>query len=104
MGRRRAKGDESQSHHFSQQAFRAVADSLDKKGTVNGQIRYAAYSPLVRSTYGAFETQCASAQASTETTAAGLSGAARIQYLTDYSAQRATQALNLALGLPAQMP
>jgi dipeptidase len=85
-------------------AFRAVADSLDKNGTVNGKIRYGAYIPLVKSTYGAFETDCTNAQASTETTAAGLTGAARASYLTTYSSSRATQALNLALGLPAQMP
>jgi dipeptidase len=85
-------------------AFRAVADILDKNGTVNGKSRYGAYIPLVKSTYGAFETDCTNAQASTETTAAGLSGSARATYLTNYSSQRATQALNLALGLPAQMP
>ena len=84
--------------------FRAVAESLDKKGTVGGTTRYGYYIPLVRSVYGAFETQCTTAQASTEATAAGMSGAARITYLTDYSAQRANQALSLAQGLPAQMP
>jgi dipeptidase len=85
-------------------AFRAVADSLDKNGTVGGQIRYKYYSPLVRSTYGAFETEVASAQAATETTAKGLTGTAQTTYLTNYSAQRATQAYNLALSLPAKMP
>ena len=85
-------------------AFRAVADSLDKNGKVNGVRRYKYYSPLVRSTYGGFETACANAQSCVEATAAGLSGAARITYLTDYSSSRATQALDLALGLPAQMP
>jgi dipeptidase len=84
--------------------FRDVAESLDKNGTINGLTRYGYYIPLVKSTYGAFETDCTNAQASTESTAAGLSGPARIQYLTDYSTQRATQALNLAIGLPAQMP
>jgi dipeptidase len=84
--------------------FRDVAESLDRNGTINGLTRYGYYIPLVRSTYGAFETQCASAQASTEATAAGMNGSARITYLTNYSAQRATQALNLAVGLPAQMP
>ena len=44
------------------------------------------------------------AQASTESTAAGLTGVARINYLTNYSSQRATQAQSLAAGLPAQMP
>jgi hypothetical protein len=85
-------------------AFRAVADSLDKKGTVGGMIRYKYYSPLVRSTYGAFETEVTNAQASTETAAKRLTGSAQATYLTNYSAQRATQAYNLALSLPAQMP
>jgi len=85
-------------------AFRAVADSLDKKGTVGGVIRYKYYSPLVRSTYGAFETEVTNAQASTETYAKGLAVSAQATYLTNYSAQRATQAYNLALSLPAQMP
>jgi len=85
-------------------AFRAVADSLDRNGKVNGVRRYKYYSPLVRSTYGAFESQCTNAQAGVETTAAGLTGAARITYLTNYSSQRAIQALNLAVGLPVQMP
>jgi dipeptidase len=85
-------------------AFRAVADSLDRNGKVNGVRRYKYYSPLVRSTYGALETSCANAQSCVESTAAGLSGAARVTYLTNYSSQRATQAYNLALGLPAQMP
>jgi hypothetical protein len=84
--------------------FRTVADSLDKKGKVNGVRRYKYYSPLVRSTYGAFETSCTNAQSCVESTAAGLCGSARIQYLTDYSSYRAGQALDLALGLPAQMP
>ncbi len=47
--------------------FRAVADSLDKNGTVGGELRYKHYIPLVQSTYGAFETECTDAQASTET-------------------------------------
>jgi len=85
-------------------AFRAVADSLDKNGTVGGKSRYGYYIPLVKSTYGAFETDCANTQASTEATAAELSGSARITYLTHYSNDRARQAYNLALGLPAQMP
>ncbi|MGE5229603.1 MAG: dipeptidase [Deltaproteobacteria bacterium] len=84
--------------------FRAVADSLDKRGTVDGELRYKHYIPLVQSVYGAFEAECASAQASTESTAVGLNGSARIAYLTTYSAQRATQAQDLAAGLPAQMP
>ena len=39
--------------------FRAVADSLDKSGTVGGELRYKHYIPLVQSVYGAFETECA---------------------------------------------
>ncbi|HEY5386524.1 MAG TPA: C69 family dipeptidase [Thermoleophilia bacterium] len=85
-------------------AFRAVADSLDKNGTVSGQIRYKYYSPLVRSTYGAFETEVTNAQASTEAYAKTLTGTAQATYLTNYSSQRATQAYNLALSLPLQMP
>jgi len=84
--------------------FRAVADSLDKNGTVGGELRYKHYIPLVQSIYGAFETDCTNTQASTETTAAGMTGADRITYLTSYTAQRATQAQDLAAGLPAQMP
>ena len=80
------------------------ADSLDKNGTVGGEIRYKHYIPLVKSVYGGFETDCTTAQASTEATAARLGAAARITYLTNYSAQRATQAQGLAAGLPAQMP
>jgi dipeptidase len=85
-------------------AFRAVADSLDQNGKVNGVRRYKYYSPLVRSTYGAFEASCTGAQACVESIASCLSGSARVQYLTEYSSYRATQALDLALSLPAQMP
>jgi dipeptidase len=85
-------------------SFRAVADSLDKNGTVGGELRYKHYIGLVQRTYGAFETECAGAQASTDAAAARLSGVAQSTYLTNYSTQRATQALNLAIGLPAQMP
>jgi hypothetical protein len=84
--------------------FRDVAESLDRNGTINGLTRYGYYIPLVKSIYGAFETECANARASTEAQAATLSGSTRVTYLTNYSAQRATQALNLAIGLPAQMP
>ena len=84
--------------------FRDVAESLDRNGTINGLTRYGYYIPLVKSAYGAFEAECTSTQASTEATAAGLDGAERITYLTNYSASRAAQALNLAVGLPAQMP
>jgi len=85
-------------------AFRAVADSLDKRGTVGGVIRYKYYSPLVRGTYGAFETEVTNAQAAIETYARGLTGSAQASYLTNYSSQRATQAYDLATSLPAQMP
>ena len=54
--------------------FRDVAESLDRNGTIGGLTRYGYYIPLVQSTYGAFETECATAQASTEATAAGLTG------------------------------
>ena len=85
-------------------AFRAVADSLDKKGKVNGTLRYRYYIPLVRNVYGAYETEVAGAQAATEAAAARLTGTAQSTYLTNYSTQRATQAENLAKSLPAQMP
>jgi dipeptidase len=88
-------------------SFRAVADSLDKKGTVGGELRYKYYIPLVRSTYGAFETDCISQQASVDCTARGLwrtSPAQAWAYLTGYSAQRANQAVSLAQQLLAQMP
>ena len=84
--------------------FRTVADSLDNKGTVDGEIRYKHYIPLVRSVYGGFEIEVAGAQARTERAAARLRGAARITYLTNYSSMRATQAQSLAAGLPVQMP
>jgi len=84
--------------------FRDVAESLDRNGTIDGLTRYGYYIPLVRNTYGAFETACTNGQASTEASAASMTGSARIQYLTTYSASRAAQALNLAVGLPAQMP
>ena len=58
--------------------FRDVAESLDKNGTIDGLTRYKYYIPLVKSIYGAFETECTNAQASTEATAAGLTGSARI--------------------------
>ncbi len=85
-------------------SFRTVADSLDKRGKVDGERRYKHYIPLVTSTYGGFEAACTQAQAATEATAAALPVAARADYLTDYSTQRATQALGLADSLPAQMP
>jgi len=85
-------------------AFRAVADSLDKNGTVGGTIRYKYYISLVRNAYDGYESEVAGAQAATEATAAGLTGGAQSAYLTDYTSQRATQAYDLARTLPAQMP
>jgi len=84
--------------------FRAVAESLDANGTIGGVTRYAYYFPLVRSVYGAYEAEVSAAQLCTERTAARRDDAAQSVYLTDYSAQRATQAYSLALSLPAQMP
>ena len=84
--------------------FRAVADSLDATGTVGGMIRYKYYTPLVRGTYGCFEAATASAQPCVESIACALSGAARIGFLTDYTAQRAVEARGLAQDLIGQMP
>ncbi len=88
-------------------AFRAVAASLDTKGTVNTQNRYAAYIPLVRGTYGSFEASEANRQAQVEATAVGLwrSSPARARaYLTGYTKGRASQALALAETLVREMP
>jgi hypothetical protein len=85
-------------------AFKAVADKLDKNGTIGGLSRYGHYIPLVHGVYGAYEAEVSGAQASVEAAAAGLSGAAREAYLTSYTAQRAGQAVGLAEFLPAQMP
>ncbi len=85
-------------------AFNNVALRLDKSGTVGGENYYKHYIPLVRSVYGTFETNVDAAQAATEATAAGLTGTAQQTYLTTYSSQRALEAYNLALSLPAQMP
>jgi dipeptidase len=85
-------------------AFRTVADNLDQPGTASSDTRYHHYIGLVQSTYGGFESDCTSAQSATESTAAGLSDPAQVTYLTNYSTQRATQAYNLALSLPPQMP
>jgi dipeptidase len=85
-------------------AFRKVADSLDASGTVGGQIRYKSYIPLVRGTYGAFESDEASAQAFTELYALCLPPSQRAAFLTDYTTDRANDALALARSLPDQMP
>jgi dipeptidase len=85
-------------------AFKAVAKSLDKKGKVHKEIRYEYYIPLVHSTYGAYEADCTCAQSGIEATASSMTPANQVAYLTNYSNQRATQAYNLAVGLPAQMP
>jgi dipeptidase len=84
--------------------FRAVADSLDADGTIGGVIRYKLYSPLVRGTYGVFETLTAGAQPCVESTATCLPPAERAAYLTDYSGQRAGEARTLAQGLIELMP
>ena len=86
-------------------AFRTVCDSLDKNGG-----RWAASSATsttsrwCRASTAASRRSARTHRRAPRTTAAGLSGAARITYLTNYSAQRATQAQGLAAGLPAQMP
>jgi len=85
-------------------AFRAVATSLDKKGTVEGEIRYKHHIPLVRSTYGGFEAEVAAQQAVVDATAAALPPTEASAYLTGISTQRADQAKALADSLPAQMP
>jgi len=85
-------------------AFRAVADSLDKKGTVDGELRYLHYIPLVHATYGGFEAEVAAQQAVVDATAAALPPTEASAYLTGISTQRADQAKALADSLPAQMP
>lgn len=87
--------------------FRAVADSLDKTGTVGGELRYKHYIGLVKTTYGTFYTDTVNQQVSLEATATSLwttNKAQAITNLTTFSTGRATAAYNLALGLPAQMP
>jgi dipeptidase len=88
-------------------AFRTVALSLDKKGTVDGVPRYARYIGLVRETYGAFAADTLARQADVERIAADLwetDRARAVALLTKFSNRRATTAFDLALGLPAQMP
>lgn len=88
-------------------AFRAVADSLDRPGTVAGEIRYRHYIPLVRGVFGGFEARSTAAQPGVEATATALwssSPAAAAAYLTDYSSSRAGEAIDLARGLVGQMP
>lgn len=84
--------------------FRAVADSLDASGTVSGQIRYRYYIPLVRGTYGSFESSTAAAQGCVESTASCLPASQRPAYLTSYTGQRANEAQGLAQQLIALMP
>jgi dipeptidase len=88
-------------------AFKAVADSLDKQGTVGGELRYKHYIGLVRSTYDGFFNATLAQAAGVESTAASLwstNQAQAIANLTAFSGERATTAYNLANGLPAQMP
>lgn len=93
--------------HTAYEAFAGVARSLDKKGTVGGQLRYAHYIGLVRGAYRAFDTDTAAAQADLERRAAAMwrrNRAGAIELLTSFSNERATSAFDLAKGLPAQMP
>ena len=85
------------------QAFCKVALRLDRRGTIAGESCYAHYIPLVHAVYGAFEAEVDAAQATVETTAAGLDVTERQAYLTAYTAQRAQQAYELALSLPSQI-
>jgi len=84
-------------------SFEGIATTLDKGGTIGGTTRYGYNIGLVRSTFGGFETTCTNAQASTESTAAGKTGADQVAYLTTYSTTCATQALSLANGLRLQL-
>ena len=84
--------------------FRDVAESLDRNGTINGLTRYGYYIPLVRSTYGAFETDVRerAGEHRGDGRRAERPGAHHVP--DQLLGQRAAQALNLAIGLPAQMP
>lgn len=84
-------------------SFEGIATTLDKSGTIGGTTHYGYNIGLVRSTFGGFETTCTNAQASTETTAAGKTGADQVTYLTSYSTSCANQALSLAQGLAPQL-
>ncbi len=86
--------------------FRAVADDLDSGGNVNGQDRYGAYYPIVRSSFGQYEAALAAEQPQIEAAAQDLyrtSPAAAQQYLTDYCRQRAQDADARATALAAQI-
>jgi dipeptidase len=84
--------------------FRAVADSLDASGTVQGQVRYHYYIPLVHGAYGLLEAGEAAAQPCVESVASCLPASQRAAYLTTYTAQMANQAQGLAQVLIGQMP
>lgn len=70
-----------------------------------GGVVWVAPSRPCSSTFVPFYTGITSVPAAwTGKTAARLTGSAQSAYLTDYSSQRVTQAYNLAMWLPAQMP
>ncbi len=80
-------------------AFQGIATTLEQCDAAEDTTAYGAHIGLVRRTFGGFETMCRSAQEDCESTAARKTVADRVAYLTDYSAQRADEALNLAAGL-----
>jgi dipeptidase len=93
--------------HAAYEAFSGVAGSLDKKGTVDGELRYKHYIGLVRATFGAFDADTATRQVDLERNAARMwtkDKAGAIRLLTTFSSERATTAYDLAKGLPGQMP
>jgi dipeptidase len=89
-------------------SFRAVADSLDRNAFVGGISRYGYYIPLVRGAYGGLEGEMAAAQPAVESNAACLwkrrSPEQARAYLTNYTAERAAEALDLSASLLSQMP
>ena len=84
--------------------FRAVADSVDATGTIQGQNRYHYYIPLVHTLYGGFEAAEAAAQPCVESHASCLPPSQRAAYLTNYTGQLAGQAMNLSDVLLGRMP
>lgn len=87
--------------------FKAVADSLDKQGTVQGELRYKHYIGLVRGAFDGFFAQTTAQAAGVECSAAALwssDPAQAVAQLTAFSGQRASAIQGLAQGLPAQMP
>jgi len=87
--------------------FKAVADSLDKQGTVGGELRYKHSIGLVRGAYDGFYSDTLAQAAGVESTAASLWATNRAQAVADltaFSTERANAIFSLAKGLPAQMP